>query len=46
MKSYTNKNACNLMGYHAVIANIAIKTVWQKGNVNGILITMHYLLSP
>lgn len=36
MSSYAHKNAYNLIDYHAIIKNMVIKTMWQKGNVDGI----------
>lgn len=41
MNGYANRNAFNLIEYHAIIKNMVTKTMWHKGNVKDILITMY-----
>lgn len=45
MNDCTSKNAY-LLEYHVVIKNMVTETMWHKENVDGILITIYYLLSP
>lgn len=45
MNDYTSKNVY-FIDHHAVIKNMVTKKMWHKENVDGILITIYYLLSP